>query len=111
MMSDTVDLEPVAREQPSASRSMRAPSCRLSTFRRWVGHAQAGECFVYYRGRLATERFKGLSALSEADRRELGAVAGLALALAEQGHLHLLQRRHGAGDYSYLAVARARRRS
>ena len=47
-----------------------------------------------------------MSSLNDAERRKLAAVADQALALADGGKLHLLQERHGNGDYSYWAVAR-----
>jgi hypothetical protein len=59
----------------------------------------------------ALDRIKGTSCLREAERRKLAAVADHALALAGQGKVHLLQERHGDGDYSYWAVARAPSRS
>jgi hypothetical protein len=73
----------------------------------WVARASPGERLEYHRGLLAIDRIKGTSALKDAERRKLAAVAGQALALADGGKLHLLQERHGDGDYSYWAVARA----
>jgi hypothetical protein len=78
----------------------------VAAFRAWVVRAGAGEWLEYHRGLLAIDRIEG-SALTEPERRKLNAVADLALALAGQGTLHLLQERHPDGDYSYLAVARA----
>jgi hypothetical protein len=77
----------------------------------WVARASPGERLEYHRGLLAIDRIKGTSALKDAARRKLAAVAGQALALADGGKLHLLQERHGDGDYSYWAVARAPTRS
>ena len=48
--------------------------------------------------RLASRR------LSDADCRRLSRVARRALIFAEEGRAHLVQRRHGDGDYSYLAI-------
>jgi hypothetical protein len=76
-------------------------------FRAWVTRASPGERLEYHRGLLAIDRIKGTSALKDAERRKLAAVADYALALARRGKLHLLQERHGNGDYSYWAVARA----
>jgi hypothetical protein len=76
-------------------------------FRAWLGRARPGERLEYYRGLLAIDRVKGTSALKEAERRKLAAVADHALALAARNKLHLLQERHSDGDYSYWAVARA----
>ena len=80
-------------------------------FRAWVARAKPGERLEYFRGLLALDRIKATSALQETERRKLATVADRALALAGQGKLHLLQERHGDGDYSYWAVARAPARS
>ena len=80
-------------------------------FRAWLAGANPGERFEYHRGLLATDRIKGTSSLKEAERRRLAAVADHALVLADRGVLHLLQERHGNGDYSYWAVARPSARS
>jgi hypothetical protein len=83
----------------------------LTTFRGWLACAKPGERLQYHRGYLALDRVKGTTSLKEAERRKLAALAGQALALADGGKLHLLQERHGDGDYSYWAVARAPTRS
>ena len=78
--------------------------CSLATFRDWLGRARRGERLEWHRGFLAIDRVKGTSPLREAERLKLAAVAHQALALADLGELHLLQQRHGDGDYSYWAV-------
>jgi hypothetical protein len=78
----------------------------LGTFRAWLAGARPGQRLKYHRGLLAIDRIKGMSSLNDAERRKPAAVAGHALALADAGKLHLLQERHGNGDYSYWAVAR-----
>jgi hypothetical protein len=78
----------------------------LTTFRGWLACAKPGERHQYHRGYLALDRVKGTTSLKEAERRKLAALADHALALAGQGKLHLLQQRHGIGDYSYWAVAK-----
>jgi hypothetical protein len=78
----------------------------VAAFRAWLVRARPGQRLVYYRGLLGIDRVKGTSSLKEGERRKLAAVADHALALAEGGKLHLLQERHGNGDYSYWAVAR-----
>jgi hypothetical protein len=82
----------LTREQFEASLRQAAPGARI----------------VYHRGYLALDRARGSSKLSEMSRRELAAVATLAMELAVRGQLHLLQRRHEDGDYSYLAVVASR---
>jgi hypothetical protein len=88
------------RTRPGVSLSAAALSA-------WVARARPGERVEYHRGFLAIDRTKGTSALNEAARRKLNAVADHTLALSNEGRLHLLQERYGDGDYSYWAVARA----
>jgi hypothetical protein len=83
----------------------------LATFRAWLARARPDERFEYHRGFLAIDRIKGPRLGIEAECRQLAAVADHALTLAVRGELHLLQVRHGNGDYSYWAVARASARS
>lgn len=75
----------------------------------WLGTAFPGDVIEYHRGNLAEDRSADRSKLTDADRRRLIAVAGRALNFAAEGRAHLVQRRHGDGDYSYLAVKTARR--
>ena len=89
------------------SRTRASVPLSMAAFRGWVAGAKPGERFEYHRGRLGIDRVKGTSSLREPERRKLNAVADYALALAGLGRLHLLQERHGDGDYSYWAVARA----
>jgi hypothetical protein len=49
----------------------------------WVARASPGERLEYHRGFLAIDRIKGTSALNDAERRKLAAVADQALALAD----------------------------
>ena len=70
----------------------------------WLAIATPGSASVYYRGHLGRDRSRSTTALSERDRQGLIALARQALLAAEAGRVHLLQRRHGDGDYSYIAV-------
>ncbi len=76
----------------------------------WFGAAAAGDRIEYWRGYLAIDANATASKLEPDDRRELGRVAARAFRLAEQGKAHLVQRRHGEADYSYLLVVRPRPR-
>jgi hypothetical protein len=91
----------------NAQRSQEAARPTTAAFRTWCARARPGDRLEYYRGYLATDRIKGTSSLTEAERRKLTAMADHAFALADQGKLYLLQRRHGDVDYSYWAVVRA----
>lgn len=73
----------------------------------WAGSAQAGEFLAYHRGFLAIDTGPQ-SLLPDADRRELQRVASRAWRLADTDLVHLLQRRNGDCDFTYLIVARPR---
>jgi hypothetical protein len=70
----------------------------------WFGKATPDDSIEYHRGHLLIDRSRKAGPLCEKDRRELSGVANRALALAEEGRLHLVQKRHGDFDYSYLAI-------
>ncbi len=70
----------------------------------WLGRALPGNALDYHRGFLALDRVTLGSRLSKEDAGELDRVATAAMAAAEAGLVHLLQRRNGDGDYTYLAV-------
>lgn len=78
----------------------------LAAFRAWLTRARPGERLQYHRGYLALDRVRGTTSLKEAERRKLAELADHASALAGQRKLHLVQERHGYGDYSYCAVVR-----
>ena len=77
---------------------------REKAFLKWLDEAQPGNRITYHVGHLATDRVQGLGPLSESACRELAAIADRALALAQEGRLLLVQKRHGLGDYSYFAI-------
>ena len=76
--------------------------------RAWLLTAEAGDVLEYHRGFLAIDRLPPGSRLHAQDASELDRVAKAAMAAADAGRAHLVQRRHGEGDYSYLIAARAR---
>ena len=76
----------------------------------WLGAAAPGERLAYHRGFLARDTSPLTQLLPDAERRALLRLASRAWALAEAGLAHLVQRRHGEEDYSYLIVARPRPR-
>jgi hypothetical protein len=73
-------------------------------FEAWLRQAAPGDRIAYYQGHLAVDRVRGSSKLSEPARRELIAVANLALALANSAGIHLVQQRTGPGTFRYIAV-------
>ena len=70
----------------------------------WLAEARPGDVIEYHRGVLAIDRLPG-SRLAERERSELARVADLLLVLALSNRGHLVQRRHGRDDYSYVFVA------
>jgi hypothetical protein len=74
----------------------------------WLSTANAGDVLEYHRGYLAMDRVPG-SRLGEEARQELDRIANKLFALASSSRGHLLQRRHGNGDYTYLFVYRPSR--
>jgi hypothetical protein len=71
----------------------------------WLAEAEPGEALEYHRGFLALDRAAGARRLPEAEQAELGRLADRAWWAAEQGLVHLVQRRRRDG-YRYLIVAR-----
>jgi len=90
----------------------RPPVARLSIdtkeLQAWLLTAKAGDVLEYHRGALAIDRLPAGGRLAGRERRELDAVADTLWRLANTGQGHLLQRRHGDGDYSYLFVLSSR---
>lgn len=74
----------------------------------WLGQASPGDILEYHRGFLALDREPHAGRLSAKDRAELVRMAGRAHWAAERGLAHLVQRRYGPDDYSYLLIARPR---
>ncbi len=62
----------------------------------------------YYRGFLLVDVLPQSGRLQEQARAELNRLARRALWAAERGMAHLVQRRHGSDDYSYVLIARPR---
>lgn len=88
------------------------PTTRLllseAEFCAWLGQASPGERIEYFRGFLVVDTARDSSTLPEPERKELVRLGRRAWWAYEKGLVHLVQRRHGAGCFSYLAIARAR---
>ena len=76
-------------------------------FHAWLARAKPGEQLEYHRGLLVRDRSPA-SELAERDRRALGKVADAVFEAAEEGRVHLVQRRHGSFDFSYVAIKAGR---
>lgn len=74
----------------------------------WIGQAAPGDRLEYHRGFLALDTFSIGSPLDDHERKALARVAARAMWAAGQDLVHLVQRRIGEGEFSYLAIARPR---
>jgi hypothetical protein len=77
-------------------------------FNRWLLRARPGDQLEYHRGHLVWDRSPA-SDLTQDERQALARVADAALKAADDGFIHLVQRRNGPLDFSYLAVRTSRR--
>jgi hypothetical protein len=72
----------------------------------WLARAEPGAALEYHRGLLVVDRSSG-SELSNEERRTVARLADAALQAAEEGRVHLVQRRNGDFDFSYVAIKAA----
>jgi hypothetical protein len=93
-------MRAVARPTLSPARSLRPARAELQS---WIAGAKPGERLTYHCGFLTLDRAQG-SRLAAGERARLDAVAKHALAAAEAGLIHLVQRRLAAGTSKYIAV-------
>jgi hypothetical protein len=86
------------------------PGCRITETELcgWLGVAAPGDSLVYYRGHLAIDRDPTAGRLPERDRKQLLKVVRRAVFVAEKELAHLVQRRNGPNDFSYILIARPR---
>jgi hypothetical protein len=103
-MQTLTSAHPVVYRPAAAAQRSQDLTPTREQFEAWLRYAAAGARLVYHRGYLAVDRARGSGPLSESARRELVVVANLALALAEQGKIHLVQQRTGPDTFSYIAV-------
>jgi hypothetical protein len=73
----------------------------------WLARSEPGAALEYHRGLLILDR-PPASELSEDERRVVARLADAALQAAEEGRVHLVQRRNGSFDFSYLAIKASR---
>ncbi len=85
----------------------------IGTLYRFLASAAPGERFAYYHGFLARDRGQfvvgedGLTRFIESE--EIAEIADTALAAAEAGEVHLVQRKNRRLHYTYFAVKAYRR--
>jgi hypothetical protein len=75
----------------------------VGRFRSWLARAEPGAVLEYHRGLLIFDRSPA-SELSEDERRVVAGLADAAFQAAEEGRVHLVQRRNGPFDFSYVAI-------
>ena len=76
----------------------------------WIGQAAPGDALEYHRGFLALDTTAIAIHIAPKAREELARVAKRAMQASEQGLVHLVQKRRGPNDFSYLAIARPKPR-
>jgi hypothetical protein len=74
----------------------------------WLGSAAPDDALEYHRGVLAADVNPQATRLNDRERAELARVASRARWASGRGLVHLVQRRYGPGDYSYIAILRHR---
>ena len=74
----------------------------------WAVTAMPGDRAIYWQGHLARDVWPAWGRLRPHDCRALAETARLAMTLAEDGYLRLVQHRLGTHDYAYVAIARRR---
>jgi hypothetical protein len=96
----------------SMARPSRIQPPRLSEIElcAWIAQAEPGTVLEYHRGFLALDRTAFGRFADTPARAELALLGSRAHDLAERGLVHLVQLRRGPEDYSYLAIARPRRK-
>ena len=103
---------PPVRGRDRSKPNSRVAGLRLAVsdiqFCAWIAQAGPGDALVYHRGLLALDASPHGQTFQGQDRKELGRVARRVWWAAEQGLIHLLQRRNGPDDFTYLAIARPR---
>ena len=77
----------------------------------WLGAVRPGGRLCYHRGFLAIDCDPAASSLDAKHRAELRRLAKRASFAVKNGLAHLVQRRNGPADFSYLLVARRRSKS
>ena len=75
----------------------------VGRFRFWLARSAPAAVLEYHRGHLIVDR-SPRSELSDDERQTVASIADAALGAAEDGLVHLVQRRNGPFDFSYVAT-------
>ena len=94
----------LALSRPPAAIPTPILAIDTARFEAWLQTALPGSLIEYHRGHLCVDRAPKLSASDNQTQTELNHLANHAMGAAERGLVHLVQRRHGPADFSYLAI-------
>ena len=98
----------LALSRPPAAMPTLILAIDTARFEAWLQTARPDSLIEYHRGLLSIDRQQGFVAPYNAPvnkaRAELHSLAIRALRAADRGLVHLVQRRHGHEDFSYLAI-------
>ena len=98
----------LALSRPLAATPTQVLVIDKARFEAWLQTARPGSPIEYHRGHLCVDRQHVFDAPDNAPenkaRSALNDLATRALRAAERGLVHLVQRRHGPEDFSYLAI-------
>ncbi len=76
----------------------------VAGFEGWLRAAHPGSRITLHRGHLSVDRQQRPHAPHDPARDELNRLADRAMRASERGLVHLVQKRHGDADYSYIAI-------
>ena len=84
----------------------RTPSLVMdeAAFAAWLKAAHPGSRITFHRGHLSVDREQRPDAADARARAALDRLADRAMRASGQDLVHLVQKRHGDADYSYIAV-------
>jgi hypothetical protein len=105
LMTDQVMTSAMTSLEQSLPPTRRCAS--RTEFHAWLARAKLGEQLEYHRGHLIWDRSPA-SVLTQGERQALAKIANAVFQAAEQGKVHLVQRRRGPFDFSYLAIRAVR---
>ena len=98
----------LALSRPLAATPTQVLVIDKARFEAWLQTTRPGSLIEYHRGHLCVDRQQKFDAPDNAPenkaRSALNDLATRALRAAERGLVHLVQRRHGPEDFSYIAI-------
>ena len=108
-MACAANASPAADKAPSAALcgdGQALPTIDIDEMPAWIDAAAPGSACVYFRGHLQVAR--SLRNVMRAERQRAAALGATASDAERHGLVRLVQRRHGADDYSYVMIRTSR---